>query len=251
MNGHVNDENDVSSTSTETMPSNRNPEPQQPVSASSSSTGVSSASRGLPKTKLARLLFGKNSMHEILGGGNLANLLLWRSALLSGAVLLFSTVVWAFFFFSKWTVVSLISTILIVSLTNATHFIDHLPDILPHLLLEEAEVKRIATNVRIFTNDVLAFVHCLAVGGNLKLVLKTMLYLYIGAKLGAWFDFFTLLYALVVLSFVVPKLYEMYETDVDRVADLAYERSKNYYSRAGNAGRRAAAAAAAAKAKAQ
>ncbi|GBG86622.1 hypothetical protein CBR_g41685 [Chara braunii] len=250
MNGHVNDEDDVSSTSTETMPSNRSPEPQHPVSASSSSTGVSSASRGLPKTRLTRLLFGKNSVHDILGGGNFANLLLWRSALLSGAVLLFHTLVWAFFFFSNWTLVSLMSTVLMVSLTNATHVMDRLPDTLPLLLLKEYEVKRIATNVRPLTNDVLAFVHRLAVGGNLKLVLKAMLYLYIGAKIGAWFDFFTLLYVLLLLSFVVPKLYEMYETDVDRVADLAYERSKGYYSRAGNAGRLAAAAAVA-KAKAQ
>ncbi|GBG62584.1 hypothetical protein CBR_g31220 [Chara braunii] len=53
--------------------------------------------------------------------------------------------------------------------------------------------------------------------------------------IGSWFSFLTLVYIVAVLLFSVPKAYELYESDVDRVALIAMEQTKKYYEMADKA----------------
>ncbi|GBG85968.1 hypothetical protein CBR_g40781 [Chara braunii] len=201
--------------------------------ASSETSATSSAPvkrpRPPPKSKMMRVLFGKDTMHEILGGGNIADILLWRTWPVSSLIIFSFAFVWTFFHFSRYTLVSTCACITLFVLTNVAFVVDFVPPILPFVELKEDEVKRLASNFRIVANEYFAFLHYVAVGGNFKTFLKTLFYLCIASKIGRWFDFFTLSFVVLILAFTVPKAYEIYESDVDRAADLALEQSRKYY----------------------
>jgi len=58
--------------------------------------------------------------------------------------------------------------------------------------------------------------------------LKYALYFYLAATIGNWFDFITILYIGLLVSFIWPRLYEEKQKEIDQFYNVAKEQVNNY-----------------------
>jgi len=60
------------------------------------------------------------------------------------------------------------------------------------------------------------------------LSLRFALYFYLGATLGNWFDFVSILYIGMLVSFIWPRLYEEKQKEIDQVVNIAKDQINTY-----------------------
>ncbi|CAM6116569.1 unnamed protein product [Calypogeia fissa] len=183
-------------------------------------------------------LFGRErTVHELLGGGKSADALLWRHKPLSAGVLIGATIAYVFFEWSGFTLLSLVSNVLLFLIvilflwSNAAALLNRAPPPLPELSLSEETVISVASILRVELNKVLAVAHDVALGKDFKLFLKVIAGLWVVSTVGGWFSFLTLLYIGVVLSHTVPLLYEKYEDEIDKYAKMAGDHAHTQYKK--------------------
>ncbi|CAM6046149.1 unnamed protein product [Sphagnum compactum] len=198
------------------------------------------ANQPAPADKYAstpRLFGRKQPVHQVLGGGTTADVLLWRKKHLSVGLLVGATLAWILLEKTGYTVVSIVSNVtlfLVVILfvwSNVAALLNRAPPPLPELSLSEDFVLSTASSVRLELNKALAIAHDVALGKDFKLFLKVIAALWIVSTVASWFNLLTLIYICIVLALTVPFIYEKYEDVIDHHANRISEQAQAHYKK--------------------
>ncbi|XP_043697623.1 reticulon-like protein B11 isoform X2 [Telopea speciosissima] len=182
----------------------------------------------------------RKSIHQALGGGAIAEALLWKRWT-SGAFLLVSTT--AFWFLFEWAgygllsfvanVLLLLVIILFLWAKSACLLNRPLPP-LPDLEVSEDFVGRAAGVARVWVNRLLKVAHDISLGGDVKLFLQVIFGLWLVSYIGSLFSFLTLVYIGALISLTVPALYDKYQDHVDDKLYKALEVLSTHYRKIDN-----------------
>ncbi|GMH00468.1 hypothetical protein Nepgr_002307 [Nepenthes gracilis] len=205
-------------------------------SSSDSETEKTTSAASTVTAKTYRLFGREKPIHQVLGGGKPADLVLWRNKKVSGSVLGTATIIWVLFELLEYHLLTLICHILIFSLaiiflwSNASSFINKSPPPIPKVQLPEEPLLEFASALRFEINRGFAALREIASGRDLKKFLTVIAGLWVLSFVGSSWNFLTLFYLSFVLLHIVPVLYEKYENKVDSFAEVATREVKKRYS---------------------
>ncbi|KAH0663492.1 hypothetical protein KY284_028423 [Solanum tuberosum] len=203
--------------------------------SSSSSTTDDDFRRPIDKKK-CHLFDRHKPIHSTLGGGKLADVLLWRKKKISGGLLAGATVIWFLFECSGYHLLTLICHSLIVSLailffwSNLSLFVNKSFVELPKIELPEELWMRLVLLLRDQCTCVYGIFREVASGNDLKKFLYAIFSLWIVSIVGRWFSFLTLVYLTTVMLLTVPFFYEKYGDQVDTYGEMAIKELRKQYS---------------------
>ncbi|MCO5596414.1 hypothetical protein L7F22_050476 [Adiantum nelumboides] len=183
-------------------------------------------------------LFGRRkSVHELLGGGKVADMLLWRRPMLSAGILGGITLVYVVFEWLGCHVLSVLSTGALIILgalflwSNIATFVKRSPLDVPMPQISEDKALHVASVLRDNVNLLMDMLHNVVLGKDIKLFFMVELALWILTIVGKWADFLTLVYLCVVLLLTVPVLYERHEDKVNHTLKRGYEQTQQLHSK--------------------
>ncbi|CAM8958385.1 unnamed protein product [Rhodiola kirilowii] len=148
-----------------------------------------------------RLLDGRSSIHQIMGGGKAADVLLWRKQHVSFGLVIVSTVAWIVFERSGISFLTICSDILLILIVvlflraNYASYRNRQPQVIPQLVLSEEMVNSTAASLRVKINNVLLLAHDITIGKDFRLFFKVVVCLWLFSVMGSYLSFFTVAYA--------------------------------------------------------
>ncbi|PIN17601.1 Reticulon [Handroanthus impetiginosus] len=175
------------------------------------------------------------SVHLALGGGAVADLLLWKNWYRSVAFLVGSTALWFLFEIAGYNILSFISNVLLLLVVilfcwakSASLLNRPLPP-LPNLEVSEETVVKAADEMRVWVNSALSIAHDISIGRNLRLFCQVAMGLWFISYIGSFFNFLTFVYIGVILSLSLPVLYDKYQNPIDDKLSVAYNIARVQY----------------------
>lgn len=181
-------------------------------------------------------LFGRtSSVHDILGSGPVADLLMWKKWKESALILGGSIIIWILFEKSGYTLLTLLANVAMILVTvlfgwaQVAGVLNRAPPRLPELELSEDLVQNTARVVRIEVNKALAVTHDIALGKDFRQFAKVLCGFFLLSYVGSWFNFLTLLLIVIILAFTVPYVYEKYEDLFDEHGQVALDKAGSAY----------------------
>nr|XP_018681871.1 PREDICTED: reticulon-like protein B5 isoform X2 [Musa acuminata subsp. malaccensis] len=174
--------------------------------SSSLSSGSDAEKPGAsPSVKVTpyRLFSRERPVHQVLGSGRTADVMLWRNKKISAGVLSGATAIWALF---------------------------ESPPRIPEVNISEELAIKVALNMRNEMNGASAVLREIALGQDLKKFLAVIAVLWILSTVGSSVNFLTLVYITFMTLLTVPVLYEKYEDKIDASAEKAIARIKQQYA---------------------
>ncbi|XP_021904226.1 reticulon-like protein B16 isoform X1 [Carica papaya] len=209
------------------------------------------------------------TVHQFMGGGKAADLLLWKQWHFSLGILVIATVAWFIFERSGLpflTICSDVLLILIIMLFVRANYAAlrnkylHLPHThinfmffvylisktvfncygfcfylcrqlqsLPELALSEEMVNNASASFRAKVNNLLLMAHDITLGKDFRLFFKVVVCLWLLSAIGSYFSFFTLAYIGAILSITLPALYSKYEERVDKYCGMIQRKFSHHY----------------------
>ncbi|KAJ4704523.1 Reticulon-like protein [Melia azedarach] len=169
-----------------------------------------------------RLFNRQRSVHEILGGGLAADVILWRRKNATVGILLVTLAAWVVFERSGYTLLSLVSSVLLLLIAilflwaKSAAILNRPAPPLPELHLSEELVNEVAALIRTSVNDLLSISQDIALGKNSRLFFKVAVCLWLISFVGGMTDFLTLGYTSLVIVLTLPAMYERYEDHIDK-----------------------------------
>ncbi|XP_016480041.2 reticulon-like protein B12 [Nicotiana tabacum] len=182
-----------------------------------------------------RLFNRQRSLHQILGGGFVADVVLWRRKDVTVGILVITLFAWVVFEISGYTLLSLVSSVFLLLFTilflwaKSAAILNRPAPPLPHLYLSEEMVNEAACFVRNHINMLLSASEDIALGKDTNMFVKVSVGLMLVSVIGGLTDFLTLGYTSLVIVLTVPALYEKYEDQVDACVLMAYRKLRNFY----------------------
>ncbi|KAI5441612.1 reticulon-like protein B9 [Lathyrus oleraceus] len=168
-----------------------------------------------------KLFEHEKPIHEILGGGKVGDILLWRNRYESAALFLGMTVIWFLFEILEYNFVTIICQIFITMmlvLFICSKFADILkwkiPEI-PEIILQESFFNDLAFILYRRLNQLLPILFHIACGRNLPLFLMIIVSLYIVSVIGSYFSFVNLLYIGYLCMQTLPTVFERYDEEIN------------------------------------
>ncbi|GLU12971.1 hypothetical protein SLE2022_296240 [Rubroshorea leprosula] len=175
--------------------------------------------------KHARLFGRQRPMHQVLGGGKVADVLLWRNKEVSAALLIWVTVIWFLFEVVEYNFVTLVchvlmATMLVIFVWDKTvGYLNWNPPNIPEFVWkQEAALKEVAWTFHSGSNQLLSVFLNIACGADLAVFLLTVVSLYILSLIGSCFSFLNFLFLGFLSHLTLPYLYDRYEDEVDHFA---------------------------------
>lgn len=154
------------------------------------------------------------SVYQALGGGLVADVLLWRRRNLSVAIIVGGTIVWYIFERAGYNILSLLANAVLLLITilffwakSASLLNRPLPP-LPKLEVSDSVVEKVADKVQLWINTALNIALDIAVSGDKQLFLKVICFLWVISYIGDFFNFMTFLYIGFLACFLLPVLYD-------------------------------------------
>ncbi|KAL2502619.1 Reticulon-like protein B12 [Forsythia ovata] len=184
-----------------------------------------------------RLFSRQRTVHQILGGGLVADVMLWRQKNLTAGILVVTLAAWVVFEVSGYTLVSLSSSVFLLLFTvlflwaKSAAILNRPAPPLPHLHLSEEVINEAATLIRNHINVFLSVFEDIALGRDSKMFIKVALSLLLMSVIGSVTDFLTLGYASLFIVLTVPALYERYEDHIDTYSLKSYRKLQQLYTR--------------------
>lgn len=184
-----------------------------------------------------RLFNRQRAVHQILGGGLAADVILWRHKNFSAGILVVTLAAWVVFEKSGYTLISLVSSVFLLLLTilffwaKSAAILNRPAPPLPHLHLSEEMVNDAAATIRSHINMLLSISQDIALGKDSRMFVKVAACLLLISVIGGFTDFLSLGYISLVTLLTVPAIYEKYEDQIDRYAILGYKRLRLLYDR--------------------
>ncbi|XP_020102884.1 reticulon-like protein B11 [Ananas comosus] len=170
----------------------------------------------------------RRSVHLALGGGSVADALLWRRRSAAAAAAACATAFWYFFERAGYSFLSVVANALLLLVAilffwakSALLLNRPLPP-LPNLEVSDEVVEKAANEARVWINRVLAIGHDIAIKRDRKVFLEVILVLWLVSYIGRFFNFLTVVYIGILLSLTVPALYDKYQDHVDEKLGIAH-----------------------------
>ncbi|XP_031271307.1 reticulon-like protein B16 isoform X1 [Pistacia vera] len=182
-----------------------------------------------------KLFNRKGSVHQFMGGGKIADILLWKRRRVSFGVIVVATVAWLIFERSGLPSLSICSDVLLLLIVvlfvraNFAAYRDKQLQTLPELVLSEEMVNNAAASFRVKINNMLYLAHDITVGKDFRLFFQVVICLWLLSAIGSYFSFFSLAYIGTILSITVPAIYSRYEEHVDRCYGLIHNKLSQQY----------------------
>ncbi|KAF7847721.1 hypothetical protein BT93_L2692 [Corymbia citriodora subsp. variegata] len=187
--------------------------------------------------RLDRLLNRQKTIHNVLGGGKSADVLLWRNKKISSSVLASATAIWVLFEWLNYHFLTLLSIALVLVMlaqfiwSSASGFFRRSSSEVPRLKIPEELFVNIGMAVGSEVNRALGFLQDVALSRDLKQFLVVVATLWAAAIIGSWCNFLTVLYVGFVAMHTLPVLYERYEDQVDGFAIQLLGQFRNHYQK--------------------
>ncbi|KAK4730487.1 hypothetical protein R3W88_023475 [Solanum pinnatisectum] len=182
-----------------------------------------------------KLFNRQRSLHQILGGGFVADVVLWRRKDVTVGILVVTLFAWVVFEISGYTLLSLVSSVLFLLFAilflwaKSAAILNRPAPPLPHLYLSEEMVNEAAYFIRNHINMILSVSEDIALGKDTNMYVKVSTGLMLVSVVGGLTDFLTLGYTSLVIVLTVPALYEKYEDQVDAYVLMAYRKLWQLY----------------------
>ncbi|KAG8649395.1 reticulon-like protein B12 isoform X2 [Manihot esculenta] len=180
-----------------------------------------------------RLFNRQRTVHEIFGGG--FDVILWRQKNVTVGILLVALASWVVFERSGYTLLSLVSSVLLLLLTTlffwakSAAILNRPAPPLPELHLSEEMVNEFAAFIRTRLNAILLVSQDIALGKDTNLFFEVAGYLLLISIVGGLADFITLGYTSLVIILTIPALYERYEDIIDKYVKMVCKKSQQLY----------------------
>ncbi|KAJ0979211.1 hypothetical protein J5N97_014685 [Dioscorea zingiberensis] len=182
-----------------------------------------------------RLFDRERSIHQIIGGGKAADVILWKRRRISFGTIVVATVAWLIFEKSGLSFLTIASDVFLILIVirfaqaNSAGFLNKQVEPLPELVLSEEMVNNAAASFRVKVNNMLLMAHDITLGKDFRLFFKVVVFLWLLSVIGGLFSFFTLAYIGTIMSVTLPALYNKYEEHVDRYAGLVHQKFSKHY----------------------
>ncbi|XVE97020.1 hypothetical protein REPUB_Repub02eG0274500 [Reevesia pubescens] len=182
-----------------------------------------------------RLFNRQRTVHEILGGGLVADVMLWRRGNLTLGILLVTLAAWLVFEKSGYTLLSFVSSVLLLLIVvlflwaKSAAILNRPAPPLPELYLSEEMVNEVGAFIRAHVNHILSASQDIALGKDARLFSKVAANLLLISVVGGFTDFLTLGYTSLVVVLTVPALYERYEDYIDSYVIIGYRKMQQLY----------------------
>uniref|UniRef100_A0A2P2JIP6 Reticulon-like protein n=1 Tax=Rhizophora mucronata TaxID=61149 RepID=A0A2P2JIP6_RHIMU len=140
------------------------------------------------------------TVHEIFGGGFVADVILWRQKNITAGILLLTLATWVVFERSGYTLLSLASSVLLLLVTilflwaKSAAILNRPAPALPTLYLTEETVNEISACIRIHVNALLSVSRDIALGKDTSLFIKVASSLLLICIVGGLTDILSLCY---------------------------------------------------------
>ncbi|KAI3735902.1 hypothetical protein L6452_15426 [Arctium lappa] len=184
------------------------------------------------RAQITRLFGRKRPVHEILGGGEVADLLLWRNKIVSAATSIVVLTIWFLFEFAEYNLVTFIChltiTVMLVIFiwTNGAKALGWTPPDVPKILLEESMLYQdFCKNLSFFLTR-LVYIAC---GNDIKLFCLAFLTVSILSTIGNYITTLNLLFTGFICMGTLPYLYEKHEEKVDYFFDTLTQKVFKIY----------------------
>ncbi|KAK3126350.1 hypothetical protein QOZ80_7AG0555260 [Eleusine coracana subsp. coracana] len=159
---------------------------------------------------------GKRNLHHVLGGGKPADVLLWRNKKISSSVLAVATIVWVFFEWLGYHLLTILCFVLVLGMAVQFAWSTvRSPSNVPRVELPEETFANVGAAIGAQVNKVLMAIQDVSCGRNLKQFLMVVAGLFAAAVIGSWCNFLTVIYIGFVCAHTLPVLYEKYQDQVD------------------------------------
>ncbi|KAL6614159.1 hypothetical protein ACP70R_036429 [Stipagrostis hirtigluma subsp. patula] len=170
-----------------------------------------------------RLFDAQRSLHDLLGGGTVADVVLWRRKEAAGGLLAAAVASWAFFYcVPGHTLLSFVCQVLMILLTvlfvwaKAARLLGRAPPPVPLMKISEDSMSEAAERAGNFMNKVLQDFENIALGKESNLFYKVAFVLLLISIVGRLTDLISLVYAGVVIALTIPALLEKSEERIAR-----------------------------------
>ncbi|PNT09600.1 hypothetical protein POPTR_012G054100v4 [Populus trichocarpa] len=187
-----------------------------------------------PRTKL----FGRQRpIRSVLGGGQVAGVLLWENKKVSAALSFGMTILWFLFEVAEYNFVTLFSHISITAMLivfiwcTSAEFFNWNPPAIPRSILDKSTFHEFALTFHERFNQALSSFVDIACGKQPALFFVAIFCLYILSVIGNYFTFLNFLYLCFVCLQTLPFLYNKYEDEVERYAGKLTREVKKMYRR--------------------
>ncbi|CAO2818186.1 unnamed protein product [Amaranthus hypochondriacus] len=175
-----------------------------------------------------KLVNRTTTVHELLGGGFVADVVLWRQRNITIGMLMMVLIVWLVFEESGYTLLSLISSVLLLLITilfvwsKAASLLNRPAPPLPEINLTQEQVAEMGELVRKNVNALVLVCRDVALGKDSRLYLRVAAWLLLISIVGGLTDIVSLCYISFVLVLTVPAVYERYNEIIDKHVTNVY-----------------------------
>ncbi|KQK09268.1 hypothetical protein BRADI_2g47076v3 [Brachypodium distachyon] len=177
------------------------------------------------------------SIHRLLGGGEAADILLWKNRNLSAGVLAGATLIWFLFDVVEYNIIPLLSQIAIFVMlvifiwSNAAPIFDRAPPRIPEVVISEHAFRELVLTSHHKLSYAVSLLYDIACGKDLKKLLLVIASLLALSVIGDSCSLTSLLYLGFLCAHTLPALYQRYETEVDHLLARGGEYIKKFYEK--------------------
>lgn len=177
------------------------------------------------------------SIHRLLGGGEAADILLWKNRNLSAGVLAGATLIWFLFDVVEYNIIPLLSQIAIFVMlvifiwSNAAPIFDRAPPRIPEVVISEHAFRELVLTSHHKLSYAVSLLYDIACGKDLKKLLLVIASLLALSVIGDSCSLTSLLYLGFLCAHTLPALYQRYETEVDHLLARGGEDIKKFYEK--------------------
>uniref|UniRef100_A0A0D3EWA9 Reticulon-like protein n=1 Tax=Oryza barthii TaxID=65489 RepID=A0A0D3EWA9_9ORYZ len=175
-----------------------------------------------------RLLGAQRSLHGLLGGGAMADVVLWRRKEVAGWSLAAVAASWVLFYcLPGYTLLSFVSSVLMIVLAvlfvwaKAARLLNRPPPPVPLIKISEDSMSKAAAAVGNILHKALQGFENIAHGKDSSLFYKMASVLLLISIVGRVTDLITLVYACLVLALTIPALVDKYEENIAKFLNQA------------------------------
>jgi hypothetical protein len=167
-------------------------------------------------------------LHHLLGGGIVADVILWRRKEAAMSILIGLVSAWLVFHVWGYTFLSLLSNVLLLLISilflwaKAAQILNRPPPPVPEIQISEDAVHEAALYLQSLVNKLLLAFKSIALGKDVSLFYASVSVLWFLSVFGSLTNFTTSFYICLFVLLIVPALYEKYGECIDRCLSLAY-----------------------------
>ncbi|KAF7042595.1 hypothetical protein CFC21_052154 [Triticum aestivum] len=175
------------------------------------------------------------SVHQIVGGGKAADIILWKCKRATVGVIFGATIAWWLFEKSELSFLTICCDVLLILIVvqliwvKISGLLNKQPRQLPELVLSEEMVNNAAASFRVKVNNMLMIAHDITLGKDFRLFFQVVSVLWLLSVIGNFYSSVTLAYIGTIALVTVPVLYHRHQEHVDRYAGMVHRNISRHY----------------------